>query len=80
VVRLLIRAGDKPEIAIGKMIRLRYSVEQLVTPEKLSCWNQARFQRELSGSASTLYKAGYTREDLIALGYTGRLLKRYQIE
>ena len=85
VVRLLIRAGDKPEIATSKMIRLRYSVEQLdrsgwSTPEKLSCWNQARFQRELSGSAWTLYEAGYTREDLIALGYTGRHLKRYQTE
>ena len=80
VVRLLIRAGDNPEMAIGKMIRLRYSVEQLVTPEKLRCWNHARFQRELSGSASTLYEAGYTREDLITLGYTERLLKRYQIE
>ena len=89
VVRLLIRAGDKPEIATSKMIRLRYSVEQLVTPEHSwlhretpgsSCWNHARFQRELPGSALTLYEAGYTREDLITLGYTERLLKRYQIE
>ena len=92
VVRLLIRAGDNPEMAIGKMIRLRYSVEQLVTPEREllepctletpgdSCWNHARFQRELSGSASILYDAGYTREDLITLGYTERLLKRYQLE
>ena len=80
VVRLLTRAGDKSEIAIGKMIRLRYSVEQLVTPETpgSSCWNRARFQQELSGSASILYDAGYTREDLITLGYTERLLTRSQ--
>ena len=75
VVRLLGKVGDNLEMAVGKMIRLGYSIEQLVAEG----WNSARFQLKARGSVLTLYKAGYTREDLITLGYTDRLLNRYEI-
>ena len=48
------------------MSRLGYSIEQLVAEG----WNSARFQLMARGSVLTLYKAGYTREDLITLGYS----------
>ena len=75
-VAALTLAGHSQDMAVVEMIKLGYTVEHL----KHDRWNSKRFQRQVADSHVKLSEGGYKYADLIELGYTHRLLRRYGIE